>query len=156
MKRLLTVAFAALLLVQPVRAEKPLNLTFATAFVVFPQDANANPPMAFGGKLLSEMDRCAGITTRRLLYASPTGARDAVTVGIRDVAFHKPAKVKDLLVVTGAVIVVRNKAIEVRVFVERETDDGNRELLVEGVFTYVAFDLEKKRAVEHGIAIREK
>jgi hypothetical protein len=40
----------------------------STCFVVFPQDCNANFPMLFGGKVLAEMDRCAGIAVRRTLY----------------------------------------------------------------------------------------
>lgn len=131
--------------------EKPLNLVFSSAFVVFPQDCNANPPMVFGGKLLSEMDRCAGVAARRLLYASPTGAKDAVTVGINNVVFHKSAEIKDLVFVTGTIVRTGGKSITIKVIAEKETSE-KRELLLSADFTFCAFDLNAKKAIEHGIS----
>jgi len=114
--------------------------------------------MVFGGKLLAEMDRIAGITTRRFLYNSPTGVRDAVTVAINNVKFHRSAQVKDLIVVMGHVTAVGAKSVTVAVRVERETMEKSgvvRELLVEGefVFVSVAIDPETKqsKAVPHGL-----
>lgn len=134
--------------------EPQLNLTHTTSFVCYAADANHNTPMIFGGKLLSEMDRCAGITARRLLYASPNRVRDAVTVGITDVRFVKGAKVKDLLFVTGEVKKIGEKSITVHVKVEKETVLLGKTLIVEGTFVFVAYDLEKEVAVEHGITKR--
>lgn len=127
------------------------NVTHTTSFVAFAADANANPPMVFGGKLLSEMDRCAGITVRRFLYSSPTGARDAVTVAVNNVRFARGAAVKDLIFVTGAVVKRSQKSITVAVKVEKETADGKRELLVEGDFVFVAYDIASKQAIPHGL-----
>ncbi len=131
------------------------NTTHSTSFVAFPQDCNANPPMIFGGKLLSEMDRCAGITTRRFLYSSPTGAKDAVTIAINNVKFHKGVEVKDLIFVTGNVIKVGEKSITIKVIVEKEVNN-NRELMVEGEFVFCAFDLTQKKAIAHGIKLEPK
>lgn len=125
-----------------------------TSFVVFPQDCNANPPMAFGGKLLSEMDRCAGITVRRFLYGSPTGAKDAVTVAVESVQFKKAAVVKDLLFVTGKVTGAGRKSVTVAVKIEKETA-GGRELIVDGVYIFVAYDLESSKAIEHGLELKK-
>lgn len=122
----------------------------SSAFVVFPQDCNANPPMCFGGKLLAEMDRCAGITVRRFLYRSTV--RDAVTVAVDNVRFIKAAQVKDLLVVTGEVVKVGEKTITIAVKVEREGVEAN-ELLVSGEFTFCSFDLASKKAVPHGLTL---
>jgi acyl-CoA hydrolase len=143
-----TVCFAALLSLCV--SQSGPQLSSSTAFVVFPQDCNANPPMAFGGKLLSEMDRCAGITTRRFLYSSTV--RDAVTVAINHVRFHKAAEIKDLVVVTGTVVGAGEKSITVRVTVERELAAG-RELLVEGEFIFCAYDLAARRAAPHGLVL---
>jgi acyl-CoA hydrolase len=123
-----------------------------TSFVVFPADTNANPPMAFGGKLMAEMDRCAGITVRRFLYSS-TVVHDAVTVAVKDLQFHKGAAVKDLLFVSGEVVEAGGKSVTVTVIVERETADLKREKLLSGTFVFCAFDLEAKKAVAHGVAL---
>lgn len=134
-------------------SEDKLNLTHTTSFVAYPQDANHNYPMIFGGKLLAEMDRCAGITTRRLLYNSPNNAKDAVTIAINNVKFHKSCEVKDLLFVTGKVIKLGEKSITIHVVVERETKDS-RVLLTEAEYVFVSYDLEKKIAIPHGIILK--
>lgn len=148
---MLTYALLALLIF-PLQAPKA-NLSHTTSFVVFPQDSNANPPMAFGGKLLAEMDRTAGITVRRFLYQSPLKARDAVTVSIRDLDFKKSAQVKDLLFVTGTVVETGTKSITMRVKVERELADETRELLLEGTFVFCSYDLTSKTAIPHGLVV---
>ena len=133
---------------------KAVNIEHTTSFVVQPQDTNHNYPMLFGGKVLAEMDRCAGITTRRFLYHSPTGAKDAVTIAINSVKFLKGGEVKDLLFVSGKVIKVGEKSITVKVTVERETKKG-KELLTEGEYVFVAYDLGLRKAVVHGLKLTE-
>lgn len=130
-------------------------LTYSTSFVVFPQDCNANFPMLFGGKILSEMDRCAAVTARRFLYNSPTGAKDYVTVAINNVKFLKSAEVKDLLFITGQVNKVGTKSINIKVVMQRETKDGCEDI-AEGEFVFVAYDVKEKRAIEHGLKLAEK
>lgn len=132
----------------------------SSSFVVFPADCNANPPMLFGGKMLAEMDRIAGITTRRFLYDSPTGARDAVTIAINSVRFYRPAKVKDLVVVSGSVAKIGDKSVTIAVKVEREAlENGSvvREPLAEGEFVFVSVttDGEKTKPIPHGLAKTE-
>ena len=145
----------AFLIVLALFASQPGPITESrSSFVVFPQDCNANPPMLFGGKVLAEMDRCAGVTVRRYLWASPFGAKDAVTVAIDKVQFHKAGKVKDLVTVSGKVVKAGNKSITVKVKVERESKDG-WELLAEGEFTFVAYDLAEEKAIPHGLPIME-
>lgn len=130
----------------------------SSAFVVFPADCNANPPMLFGGKLLAEMDRMAGITTRRFLYNSPAGARDAVTVAINNVKFHRSSQVKDLIVVQGTVTKIGDTSITVNVRAEREMLEGGsmvRELLAEGEFVFVSVTIDPEtkqtKAIPHGL-----
>lgn len=131
------------------------NVTHTTSFVVFPQDCNANPPMLFGGKILAEMDRCAGITVRRFLYSSPLGAKDAVTVGINNVKFYKAGEVKDLIFITGKVIKTGKASITLEVAVERELAN-KRELLVVGEFVFCSFDRIAQKAIPHGIVYGDK
>lgn len=143
----MTKLFLFLCLAVPTQGE--LQTRYSTSFVVFAADANANPPMCFGGKLLSEMDRCAGITARRLLYSSLI--KDAVTVAINDVKFHKAAQVKDLLIVSAVVEKASGKSIVMHVKIEREIGPGASELIVEGKFVFVSFDVANKVAMAHGI-----
>lgn len=137
----------------PVPAPAPageLNLTFSTAFVVFPADCNANPPMLFGGKLLAEMDRTAGIAARRLLFAAPV--KDAVTAGA-SVEFLKSGRVKDLVVVTATVVGLGEKSIRINVRAVRETAAGGGERLAEALFVFVAYDLTADKSVPHGLTM---
>ena len=123
----------------------------STSFVAFPADCNANPPMVFGGKLFSEMDRCAGIEARRFLYKSQM-AKDAATVGVTDLVFHKAARVKDLLTVRAVVTKAGTRSITMYVTITREVKGSDYpELIVSGVFTYVAFDLKTEKAIPHGL-----
>lgn len=134
---------------------KAVNTEHSTSFVVQPKDANHNYPMLFGGVSLAEMDRCAGITTRRLLYHSPTGAKDAVTVAIKDVKFLKGGEVKDLIFITGKVIKLGEKSVTIKMVVERETKEG-RVTLIEAEYVFVSYDLEKKEAIPHGLILETK
>ena len=83
---------------------------------------------------------------------SPVGVRDAVTVAVNDVCFHKSAKVKDLVVVSARISHVGAKSLTVDVKAECDTETG-RELLVDGKFVFVAYDLTKAKAVEHRVQL---
>lgn len=133
--------------------KKELKLdTNTTSFVCFPADCNSNPPMIFGGKLLAEMDRNSAITVRRRLYDSPV--KDYVTVAINNVKFHKAAEVKDLLLVTSTITNYGNKSITMYTKIERELDGGVKELIIDGEFIFVAYDVKNKKAVEHGLNVK--
>ncbi len=127
-----------------------LETKHETSFVVFPVDCNANPPMLFGGKVLSEMDRCAAIAARRLLYGSPATG-DYVTVGVNNVKFIKSGQVKDLIYVKAEVVKLGEKSITINVVVERETKDLKRETLATAEYVFVAYDVVNKKAVSHGL-----
>lgn len=145
--RIIISAVLALVTSLVLATEPPLTDT--SSFVVFPQDCNSNN-ILFGGKALAEMDRCAGIAVRRALYKSPLGAKDAVTIAINNVKFHKSAKIKDLIVLTGAVTKIGEKSLTVQVTLMRETAAG-RETCVEGEFVFVAYDVEQQKAIPHGL-----
>ncbi len=142
--------FLTLLLSLTVAAQEA---TTQTSFVVFPADCNSNPPAAFGGKLMAEMDRAAAIAVRRFLYKSPTGAKDAVTVAVEDMQFKLPAKVKDLLVVEAAVCEAGRTSVKVSVTIKRETRDGF-EIVTTGKFIFVSVDISTGKSLPHGLSFK--
>lgn len=119
------------------------------SFVVTPSDLNHNNTL-FGGKILSEMDREAGITARRFLYNSKT-TKDAVTASIESVKFHKACNQRDLVITSGLITQVGKKTITIQVRVEKELEDGTRQLVAEAIFVFVAYDFNKRSSVEHGL-----
>lgn len=131
------------------KEKKKIDPSSSTSFVVFPQDCNANPPMLFGGKLLSEMDRLAGITARRALYNSPLGATDAVTLSIKDMTFHHPARVKDLLTLSSKLTSVGTKTLTIKIQVHKEADPPL--LIADATFIFCSFDLATSQAIPHGL-----
>lgn len=133
-----------------VEQKKKVDPSSSTSFVVFPLDCNANPPMLFGGKLLSEMDRLAGITARRALYNSPLGAKDAVTLAIKDMTFHKGAKVKDLLTLSSKLTSVGTKTLTIKVLVHKEGETPPT-LIADATFIFCSFDLTTSQAIPHGL-----
>jgi acyl-CoA hydrolase len=139
-----------LMLQQPLLGPPPLQLEHSTSFVVFGGDTNSNPPMAFGGKLFSEMDRTAGVATKRLLYSS--AVKDYVTKS-GSIEYKQPAYVKDLLFVTAKVIKLGEKSITMRVTITRETGPGKQEVIAVGEFVYVSFDLAAKKSAPHGLKL---
>ena len=64
---------------------------------VFPQDTNAYDTL-FGGRLLSLMDKAAGITCSKFAH------REFVTISIDTLEFKAPARQGDLIEVTGKVV----------------------------------------------------
>lgn len=128
-----------------------LHLAHETSFVVYPADTNHLGTL-FGGKTLAEMDRCAGVTVRRLLYAS--AAKRAVTARVTDARFAAPGRVGDLLFVRGEVVDLGTSSVTVRVTVQREDGDGGRAPLAEATFTFVC--VNDKGAVSHGLELKEE
>jgi acyl-CoA hydrolase len=154
---LLTLAMACVAAAPPA---PPLNLSHETSFTVYQADLNHMGTLA-GGKTLTEMDRVAGMTARRLLYAS--AVRDAVTVGADKVRFLTPGRSGDLIVVKGEVVALGTKSITVRVTLRKEHPSyGGRSPglpVADAVFTFVAFDRSKNRAgeaAEHGLKLEGK
>lgn len=131
--------------------EIPLQTTHSTSFVIYPTDTQHYGTL-FGGKILAEMDRCAGITVRRLLYASPV--KDAVTVALTNVTFKQPGNIKDLVFVSGKVVNLGEKSIDVQITVEKEIG-YKREIIAEGLFVFVSYDVENKQSKPHGLKLQK-
>jgi acyl-CoA hydrolase len=113
-----------------------MHTKYETSFTVFPNDTNYNdPPCIFGGKMLAEMDNCAAMTTRRVLYGTP--ATDAVTVSVQ-CDFSRPAHIGEIVYLTGYVEHLGNKSVHVRVVAIRETKTGEKDRMAEAMFVFVA------------------
>ncbi len=106
--------------------------------VVTPAELNQHGT-AFGGFLLSEMDRASGIAVRRIL-----NDRDAVTIAVNDVRFVAAARQKDLLVTTAYVSETGTKSLTVTVATRR----GN-ETIATGKFVFVS--VKDGVSIEHGL-----
>lgn len=118
------------------------------AQVVVPADTN-HLGTAFGGKLLGDMDKSAGIAVRRALYKSNVEGIKAVTVALNDVRFVNPAKVGDLLVVTSEVTDIGEKSITVLVRIAREEQGGAMTPVCHGTFTFVS--VKDGKSIPHGL-----
>lgn len=115
----------------------PIHRTYTTSFTVFPDHTNYNdPPSIFGGKMLAEMDNCAAMTVRRVLYG--THCTDAITVGVNNVAFHRPAFIGEIVHLRGELMGLGKKSITIMVVCNRESKKGELHTMAKGVFTFVS------------------
>lgn len=121
---------------------------YKTSFTVFPDHTNYNdPPSIFGGKMLAEMDNCAAMAVRRALYG--TECTDAITVGVNNVGFHRPAFIGEIVHLHGKVTEVGRKSITVIVECTRENKKGDVHAMAKGMFVFVA--RKDGVVVEHGL-----
>ena len=75
---------------------------------VFPQDTNSYDTL-FGGRLLSVMDKAAGIACSKFAH------REFVTISIDTLTFKAPARQGDLIEVTGRVVFTSTHTAGVKV-----------------------------------------
>ncbi|MDJ0949552.1 MAG: acyl-CoA thioesterase [Alphaproteobacteria bacterium] len=111
--------------------------------LAMPADTNPAGDI-FGGWLLSQMDIAGG-----LVASGRAGGRTA-TIAVEAMKFHLPVFVGDVLCCYGEIIKLGTTSIGVRVeaWVLRR-NSGDRVLVTEGVFTYVAIDENRRpRPVE--------
>ncbi len=109
------------------------NLT--TRVILLPRDTNAHGTI-FGGIILSHIDLAGAVEARR--YTS----HRVVTVAMRQVEFHRPVYVGDLVSFYTRLERIGNTSITVRVEVEaqRAIDAAEVVPVTEAVVTYVAVD----------------
>lgn len=99
-----------------------------------PSDINANGHI-FGGWVLSQMDKAAGIVARH----RSGGA--VATVAIDRMEFIEPIHLRDLISVYADVESVGRTSMKVRIEVMAWRDSGAiRAKVTEGLFTFVAID----------------
>ena len=105
-----------------------------------PRDANYLGTI-FGGVILSYIDMAGAIEAHR-----KTGMDRFVTVAMREVIFHAPVFVGDLLSLYSETVKIGTTSITTRVLVEAIRYDGHEHVRVtEAEVIYVAVDREGKK-----------
>ncbi len=117
-------------------AKKAKNLEFKTGFSVQPQHTNYMDTL-FGGKLVKEMDICAGMTAKRLLYASECDR--AVTAHLDDVDFLVPGNVGDIIFLRGRITGLGTTSINIQVTAKKETNQSGEKVdMCDAQFVFVS------------------
>lgn len=117
----------------------PEHREAAIRVAMMPKDTNAHGTI-FGGVILSYMDQ-AGAVEARL-----RGAQLPVTVAMREVVFHEPVYVGDLVSFFTRLIRIGKTSVTVGVTVEAErwSLPGQRVKVTEAEITYVNVDGERR------------
>ena len=105
--------------------------------LAMPADTNVSGDI-FGGWLLSQMDIAGGMTAREVAHGR------VVTVAVDRMIFHKPVFVGDAVCCYCEVEKIGRTsiAIKVQAWAIRGAVHGERLLVTEGMFTFVAVDEE--------------
>jgi len=120
----------------------------AIRITLLPRDTNSAGTI-FGGIILSYIDMAGAIEAHRR-----TGMARFVTVAMREVIFHKPVFVGDLVSFYAETVNVGNTSITIRVIVETERVGESKEQVrvTEAEVIYVAVDENrvKTKITVHG------
>jgi acyl-CoA thioesterase YciA len=122
-----------------------MNADPAIRITMLPRDTNSQGTI-FGGVILSYIDMAGAIEAHRR-----TGMERFVTVAMREVIFHQPVFVGDLVSFYSETVKVGTTSITTRVVVEAERygSPGVKARVTEAEVIYVAVDREgKKRKIE--------
>jgi acyl-CoA thioesterase YciA len=108
----------------------------AIRITLLPRDTNSAGTI-FGGVILSYIDMAGAIEAHRR-----TGMDRFVTVAMREVIFHKPVFVGDLVSFYAETVNIGNTSITIRVIVETERVGSRSEVVrvTEAEVVYVAVD----------------
>jgi acyl-CoA thioesterase YciA len=108
----------------------------AIRITLLPRDTNSAGTI-FGGVILSYIDMAGAIEAHR-----QTGMARFVTVAMREVIFHKPVFVGDLVSFYAETVNIGNTSITIRVIVETERvgRKTEQERVTEAEVVYVAVD----------------
>ncbi|HEY5839556.1 MAG TPA: hotdog domain-containing protein [Pyrinomonadaceae bacterium] len=122
-----------------------MNADPAIRITMLPRDTNSQGTI-FGGVILSYIDMAGAIEAHRR-----TGMERFVTVAMREVIFHQPVFVGDLVSFYSETVKVGTTSITTRVVVEAERygSPGAKARVTEAEVIYVAVDREgKKRKID--------
>ena len=122
-----------------------MNSDPAIRITMLPRDTNSQGTI-FGGVILSYIDMAGAIEAHRR-----TGMERFVTVAMREVIFHQPVFVGDLVSFYSETVKTGRTSITTRVVVEAERygSPGQRAQVTEAEVIYVAVDKAgKKMAIE--------
>src|SRR5215207_1478746 len=113
----------------------------AIRITLLPRDTNSQGTI-FGGVILSYIDMAGAIEAHRR-----TKVERLVTVAMREVIFHKPVFVGDLVSFYTETLRIGTTSITVRVIVEAERHSGNegRIRVTEAEVVYVAVDENRRK-----------
>jgi acyl-CoA thioesterase YciA len=113
----------------------------AIRITLLPRDTNSAGTI-FGGVILSYIDMAGAIEAHRR-----TGMERFVTVAMREVIFHKPVFVGDLVSLYAETISIGTTSITIRVIVETERVGKSIEVVrvTEAEVVYVAVDEKRKK-----------
>ena len=113
----------------------------AIRITLLPRDTNSAGTI-FGGVILSYIDMAGAIEAHR-----HTRMDRFVTVAMREVIFHKPVFVGDLVSFYAETVNIGNTSITVRVIVEAERVgvSTDRVRVTEAEVVYVAVDLNRQK-----------
>lgn len=119
-------------------ARSPRASGTVTTQLVLPHDTNTFGT-AFGGQIMRWMDVTAGVAAGRHC------GLPCVTAGVDDLAFNRPIRMADIVVLKACVNYAGKTSMEVGVRVEREDPRSRtREHALSGYFTFVAVDTDGK------------
>jgi acyl-CoA thioesterase YciA len=118
-----------------------MNTDPAIRITMMPRDTNPQGTI-FGGIILSYIDTAGAVEAHRY-----TKMERFVTVAMREVIFHHPVFVGDLVSFYAETVKVGNTSITVRVEVEAERYGGmsERVRVTEAEVVYVAVDENRKK-----------
>lgn len=122
-----------------------MNADPAIRITMLPRDTNSQGTI-FGGVILSYIDMAGAIEAHRR-----TGMERFVTVAMREIIFHEPVFVGDLVSFYSETLRIGTTSITTRVIVEAERygSPGQKARVTEAEVIYVAVDREgKKRKIE--------
>jgi len=113
----------------------------AIRITLLPRDTNSGGTI-FGGVILSYIDMAGAIAAVR-----QTGIERFVTVAMREVIFHKPVFVGDLVSFYAETVSIGTTSITIRVIVEAERVSARTERVrvTEAEVIYVAVDENRKK-----------
>ena len=106
---------------------------------MMPKDTNAHGTI-FGGVILSYIDQAGAVEAKH------HGTQFLVTVAMREVVFHEPVKVGDLVSFYTRLVRIGRTSITVSVEVYSQTGEGtgNRVKVTEAEVTYVNLDKNRR------------
>ena len=106
---------------------------------MMPKDTNAHGTI-FGGVILSYIDQAGAVEAKR------HGTQFLVTVAMREVVFHEPVNVGDLVSFYTRLVKIGRTSItiSVEVFSQRGEGIGNRVKVTEAEVTYVNLDKNRR------------
>ncbi|HEX9543688.1 MAG TPA: hotdog domain-containing protein [Pyrinomonadaceae bacterium] len=113
----------------------------AIRITLLPRDTNSAGTI-FGGVILSYIDMAGAIEAHRR-----TGMDRFVTVAMREVIFHKPVFVGDLVSFYAETVSIGHTSITIRVIVETERVGSRTEVVrvTEAEVVYVAVDENRQK-----------